>query len=52
MERALAAQEISVSVLHLELAKIHRQRRQELVAEQRACLRAEPAAIFRTDKEG
>lgn len=52
MEKALAAGEISVSLLHLELAKIHRQRRKELVAEHRARLRAEPAAIFRTDKEG
>ena len=53
MDRALAAGEISVSLLHLELAKIVRQRRKQLAAESRAHLREmQPAAICRTDKEG
>ena len=52
IEKALAAGEISVSLLRLELAKIHRQRRDQLMAECRSSLRAQPSAIFRTDKEG
>ena len=49
---SLAAGETSVSLLHLELAKIHRQRRDQLMADCRPSLRAQPSAIFRTDKEG
>ena len=36
MEKALAAGQMSVAMLHLELAKIHRQRREQLIAEDRA----------------
>ena len=48
MDKALAAGEISISLLHLELAT-----REQLAAESRAQLRdLQPTAIFRTDKEG
>lgn len=53
MEKALAAAKMSVSVIHLELAKIHRQRRDQLMAEDRSRLaEIRPGRISRTDKEG
>lgn len=53
MEKALAAGKMSVSLIHLELAKIHRQRRDQLMAEDRSRLaEIRPARISRTDKEG
>jgi hypothetical protein len=53
MEKALAARQPSVSLLHLELAKIHRQRREQIVAEDRERRLGDQAPrIFRTDKEG
>ena len=51
MDKALSARKPSVSVLHLELARIHRQRREELVAEESAQRRVAALPIFRTDKE-
>jgi hypothetical protein len=53
MEKALAAQKMSVSLIHLELAKIHRHRREQLMAEDRLASRQPRSArFFRTDKEG
>jgi len=53
MEKALVAGPMSVSLSHLELAKIHRQRRDELIANDRARTAANPPSrIYRTDKEG
>lgn len=53
MEKALAARNMSVSLVHLELAKIHRQRREQLVAEDRLPSSERAATIIsRTDKEG
>jgi len=53
MEKALAAGRMSVSLLHLELARIHRQKREDLMAEDRLRSReAHAPRIFRTDKEG
>jgi endonuclease/exonuclease/phosphatase family metal-dependent hydrolase len=52
MERALGAGKMSISLIHLELAKIHRQRREQLLAEDRA--RPRNGAVLhigRTDKE-
>jgi len=44
---------MSVLLIHLELAKIHRQRRDELIANDRARTAANPPSrIYRTDKEG
>lgn len=53
MEKALSARRMSVSLIHLELAKIHRQRREQLMIDERAAIleRAAPS-ICRTDKEG
>jgi hypothetical protein len=53
MEKALSAGKMSVSLIHLELAKIHRQRREQLMIEERAAVPDGAAAsICRTDKEG
>jgi len=52
MEKALSARQPSVSIRHLELARIHRQRREELVAEEVAHRPAGPVRICGTDKEG
>lgn len=53
MEKALLARKMSISLLHLELARIHRQRREGLIAETRARLvRTRPFRIDRADKEG
>ena len=53
MDRALAAGKMSISLIHLELAKIHRQRREQLMMEDRALSAGRVAPrISRTDKEG
>jgi len=53
MEKALAAGKMSISLIHLELAKIHRQRREHLMAEDRARrLEVGQPHIVRIDKEG
>lgn len=53
MDRALAAGKMSISLIHLELAKIHRQRREQLMMEDRAASAGRVAPrISRTDKEG
>ena len=53
MEKALAARQMSIAMLHLELAKIHRERREQLIAEDRTRPRDGVALrISRTDKEG
>ena len=52
MEKALSARKLSVSVIHLDLAKIHRQRREQLIADNRRRLSVgDPQRIFGTDKE-
>ena len=53
MEKALAAKQPSIAMIHLELAKKHRERREELITANLAGLRlCAPASINRTDKEG
>ena len=52
MEKALSARKTTVSLCHLELAKMHRERRERIVAQDRALQRDWPTTrIFRTDKE-
>jgi hypothetical protein len=52
MEKALAAAKLSIAVRHLELAKLHREKRNLLVAEDRARLSPDqPRPFHRTDKE-
>ncbi len=53
MENALAAERLSIAMVHLELARKHRQERHQLIAESAA--RVRPYASGRingTDKEG
>lgn len=53
MEKALVAKKPSIAMLHLELARKHRERREQLIAENRGDLRlCAPLSIGRTDKEG
>ena len=53
MGMALAAQRPSVAMLHLELARLHREKRDALAVEAREKLRDRPSRIFNgTDKEG
>ena len=53
MERALVAKTMSVSLIHLELAKIHREQRERLMSAERSQPRGGSSPrIFRTDKEG
>jgi hypothetical protein len=53
MEKAIAAAQPSIAMLHLELAKRHREMRNELSATEREAMRLNPARAFnRTDKEG
>ena len=53
MDKALAAGKMSISLIHLELAKIHRQRREQLMMEDRALSAGLVVPrISRTDKEG
>jgi endonuclease/exonuclease/phosphatase family metal-dependent hydrolase len=52
MERALAAGQLSIAVRHLELARLHRERRAELGRSVAAPNRARSCPIDRTDKEG
>lgn len=52
MDRALTAGKPSVAMLHLELARMHRQKREEAGSKQRQELRLNnPPPIYRTDKE-
>jgi hypothetical protein len=51
MHRALHALQPSEALAHLELARIHREKRQELAMVARPAVFAADAAIFRTDKE-
>lgn len=52
MDRALTAKQPSVAMLHLELARKHREERDRMLMEDRARLRANPPRLFnRTDKE-
>jgi hypothetical protein len=52
MEKALCAGRMSISLIHLELAKIHRQRREQLMIEERGTTReGAPPSICRADKE-
>ena len=53
MGLALAAQKPSVAMIHLELARMHREKRDALTAEVRERLQYQPSRIFNgTDKEG
>ena len=53
MGMALAAQQPSVAMIHLELARMHREKRDALTAEVRERLQSQPPRIFNgTDKEG
>ena len=51
MDRALAAKEPSSAMLHLELARKHREERDRMILRARASLRAMPSRVFGTDKE-
>jgi hypothetical protein len=51
MERALAAAKPSIAMIHLELAKIHRETRNQLAAEQRAQAQHRCRPFNGTDKE-
>lgn len=52
MDKALTAGKPMLSLLHLELAQMHRQRRVEMVTDERRRLRAANGSrICRTDKE-
>ena len=52
MEQALSAAKPTVAMLHLELAKIHRERHNEAAQREVALARlAQPVPITRTDKE-
>ena len=51
MDRALAAKEPSTAILHLELARRHREVRNRMSLEARASLRVIPSGVFGTDKE-
>jgi len=51
MDRALAAREPSTAILHLELARKHREKRDRMSLEARASLLATPSRVFGTDKE-
>jgi hypothetical protein len=52
MDKALKAGKPSVAMLHLELARMHRQKRDEAGSEQRRVLQLDnPPPIYRTDKE-
>jgi hypothetical protein len=51
MERALAAAKPSIAMIHLELAKIHRETRNRLTAEQRAQSQCGCRPFNGTDKE-
>ena len=52
IENALSADKPSVAVAHLELARMHRERRNRLVAEHRATVPLCPPRVVGTDKEG
>lgn len=51
MERALQAMRPEVALRHLELAKIHRERRDAMVLATRVANRGSPPPVSRTDKE-
>jgi hypothetical protein len=53
MERAVAARKPTIAMIHLELARQHRERRNQLAADQRPGLRpCAPRCFNGTDKEG
>ena len=52
MEQALRAARPDEALIHLELARIHREKREELAMARRESLTVERQAICRTDKEG
>lgn len=51
MERALRCRQPGEALIHLELARIHREKRDELAVASRRALAIERPAICRTDKE-
>jgi len=52
MQKALEAGHPSTAMLHLTLAKMHREKREALALELRVEMLDRPPAIDRTDKEG
>jgi hypothetical protein len=52
MHKALHAGPLSIALRHLELARLHRERRSELRALESVLADGAPIAIDRTDKEG
>jgi hypothetical protein len=52
MQRALEARQPDEALLHLELARIHREKRAELATAWRSTDISERPPITRTDKEG
>jgi hypothetical protein len=52
MEKALAARSPSAAVAHLELARMHRQRRSQAVASRRDLTLQLGLLVYKTDKEG
>jgi hypothetical protein len=51
MEKALHAAKPTVAMIHLELPKIHRERRDQLAQGELAAARLAAPSITRTDKE-
>jgi hypothetical protein len=52
MEKALHAAKPTVAMLHLQLAKIHRERRDQLAQSEFTAAHLQASPITRTDKEG
>lgn len=52
VQKALEARHPTTALAHLELARMHREKRDALITELRALPPEQPCPIDRTDKEG